>query len=79
VSVDARRSGLGTWILRETERRVLAMGGAQLYVDTSGRDDYAGTRAFYARAGYVELARLPSFYAPADDKVIYCKTLRSPI
>jgi GNAT superfamily N-acetyltransferase len=75
VSPRGRRNGLGTWLLRETERCVVAMGGARLYVDTSGRPGYAGPRTFYASAGYAEVARLADFYAPLDDKVVYCKTL----
>jgi hypothetical protein len=46
-----------------------------VYVETSGRRDYAPTRAFYERAGYRPEARLADFYAPGDDKWIYVKPL----
>jgi ribosomal protein S18 acetylase RimI-like enzyme len=30
---------------------------------------------FYRRAGYPEVARIPNFYKPGDDKVIFVKEL----
>src|SRR5205823_2052880 len=39
------------------------------------RADYASTRAFYERRGYTQAARLPGYYAPGDDLVIYLKDL----
>jgi ribosomal protein S18 acetylase RimI-like enzyme len=50
-------------------RRLLAA------TDTSGRPDYARTRAFYDRAGYLKAAELPDFYAPGEAKVIFAKRL----
>ena len=48
-------------------------------VETSSRSEYDGTRRFYARHGYAEVARMREFYAPADDRVIYTKRLVSPV
>jgi D-alanine-D-alanine ligase len=67
--------GLGRRLLAWTEQRVRASGGRRLYAETSGRPDYAPTRAFYERAGYVAEARLADFYAPGDDRVTYGKVL----
>ena len=47
--------------------------GRLLVVDTSGREDYAGTRAFYESLGYVKTAVIPEFYAPGDDLVVYTR------
>jgi hypothetical protein len=44
-------------------------------VDTSQRLQYASTGAFYENAGYRLDAVLMEFYAPGDNKVIYCKSL----
>jgi hypothetical protein len=55
--------------------RVIAQGGERLYIDTSGREKYAPTRAFYERNGFSCEARLTDFYAPGDDRVIYVKML----
>jgi ribosomal protein S18 acetylase RimI-like enzyme len=75
VSPEQQRSGLGTELLRETERLALQQNASRMFVDTSGREQYAPTRNFYERMGYREEARLIDFYAPGDDKVIYAKTL----
>jgi hypothetical protein len=61
--------------MNEAERRIRDLGGLRVYVDTSGRAQYAPTRAFYERLGYLPAAVLDDFYAPGDPKVIYCKAL----
>lgn len=66
-------AGVGRALLAEAERAVVRRGGTALYIETSSRAEYARTRRFYLRAGYARVARLPDFYAPGDDKVIYRK------
>ena len=46
-----------------------------MYIETSNRPQYASTRAFYERCGYVCEAVLRDFYAPGDDKVIFVRVL----
>jgi ribosomal protein S18 acetylase RimI-like enzyme len=67
--------GLGQLLLAQSEARVRESGGGRLYVETSGRVQYASTRRFYERAGYRVEARLPDFYAPGDAKLIFAKAL----
>jgi len=75
VAPDLQGRGLGRRLLAETERRIAAAGGRRVFVDTSGRADYAPTRAFYERCGYTVAARLTDFYAVGDDKVVYSRIL----
>jgi len=75
VSPRQQRSGLGSELLRETERLARQQNASRMFVDTSGREQYTPTRNFYERMGYREEARLVDFYAPGADKVIYAKTL----
>jgi D-alanine-D-alanine ligase len=77
IVVDAagQGRGLGRRLLDRTEQRARAAGARRLYAETSGRPDYAPTRAFYERAGYTAEARLADFYAPGDDRVTYAKVL----
>jgi ribosomal protein S18 acetylase RimI-like enzyme len=75
VHADMRGKGLGTALLEESERRIAAMGGSRVYIETSARSLYEPTRAFYLARGYREEARLPDYYAPGDAKVIYVKVL----
>jgi len=69
--------GLGRVLLAEAERLIRQSGGQRIYVETSGRPQYAPTRAFYEHFGYRAEAVLADFYAPGDDKVVYVKSLTS--
>ncbi|HYT05971.1 MAG TPA: GNAT family N-acetyltransferase [Gemmatimonadales bacterium] len=77
IVVDRARQGkgVGTALLRAVEERLTTGNGRQIVVETSSRAEYASTRAFYERRGYVAAARLPSYYAAGDDLVIYLKDL----
>ncbi len=75
VAPSAQRQGLGSRLLSATEVACRAEGGERLYADTSGRPDYAPTRAFYHRSGFVVAAVFPDFYADGDDKVVFSKLL----
>ena len=75
VHEDWRGKGLGGVLLAETEESIRQMNGTYLYIETSGKDDYVRTRAFYAKSGYLEVARIPHFYKDNDDKLIYMKRL----
>jgi ribosomal protein S18 acetylase RimI-like enzyme len=62
--------GIGRALVRDVEERLRVRGARLLVVETSSRPDYAATRSFYARSGYVEAARVRDFYAPADDRIV---------
>ena len=70
VHPAAQRTGMGGALVRAVEEALAARGARLLVVETSSRPDYARTRAFYARSGYVEAARVRDFYAPADDRIM---------
>jgi GNAT superfamily N-acetyltransferase len=67
-------AGLGTALLTAMEQR-LAGAARLVVVETAGRPDYAPTRAFYEARGYRAVSRIPDFYAPGDDQVVYVKSL----
>jgi ribosomal protein S18 acetylase RimI-like enzyme len=69
--------GIGTILLEEVERKLVGQHARMLVVETSSRSDYAATRAFYARRGYAEVARVGDFYAPGDDRIIFVKRFHS--
>jgi ribosomal protein S18 acetylase RimI-like enzyme len=69
--------GIGTTLVREVERDLRGRGARMLLVETSSRPDYSNTRAFYARCGYTEAARIRDFYAPADDRIMMTTRLTS--
>lgn len=78
VRPAGQREGLGGRLLAASEARAAALGCRRMYVDTSGRADYAPARAFYERHGYRREATLTDFYAAGDAKVIYLRELPAP-
>ena len=70
VDAAAQGRGIGTTLVRAVERELRDRGARMLLVETSSRPDYSNTRAFYARCGYTEAARIRDFYAPADDRIM---------
>jgi ribosomal protein S18 acetylase RimI-like enzyme len=75
VAPSARRLGIGRALMALAERAVARRGGGGLYVETSSRRAYDGTRRFYRRAGYRQVARFVAFYGPRDAKVMFCKVI----
>lgn len=75
IAVDTalQGAGIGTILLEEVERRLVRQHARMLIVETSSRSDYAATRGFYERRGYLETARVRDFYAPGDDRIIFLK------
>ena len=72
VDPEVQGSGFGTALLREMERRLAGV-ARLIIVETAGRADYAPTRAFYQARGYSPVSRIPDFYAPGDDQVVFVK------
>ncbi|MEL6985054.1 MAG: GNAT family N-acetyltransferase, partial [Actinomycetota bacterium] len=75
---DRQGSGAGTRLIEHIEQRLRAAGpdvARTLIVDTSSLDAYAESRAFYARRGFTEEARIRDFYGPGDHKVTFWKSL----
>jgi ribosomal protein S18 acetylase RimI-like enzyme len=75
VARERQRQGIGRAMIEFAESRIRERGGRTAVVETSGRADYEATRVFYLRSGYRETARIPDFYAPGDDKIIFVKNL----
>jgi ribosomal protein S18 acetylase RimI-like enzyme len=80
ISVDPSHQGDGTGaaLIGHIECDLRGRGSEVarvLIVETSSTDQYARTREFYARQGYIEEARIRQFYGPTDDKVVFWKSL----
>lgn len=76
VAPEAQGLGIGRLLMRAAELEVGKLGGGRLYIETSSREAYGRTRRFYRAAGYRQAARLPDFYAPGDDKLVFVKRVR---
>ncbi|MCA9149731.1 MAG: GNAT family N-acetyltransferase [Planctomycetales bacterium] len=75
VTPHAQGQGVGQLLLSNVESEVERRQGRHIYIETSGREQYASTRAFYAKCGYEIVATIPSFYDEGDDKVIWRKVM----
>jgi GNAT superfamily N-acetyltransferase len=72
---DYRGKGIGKMLLEETCRQAGNMGCKIIIAETSGRDHYAPTRAFYENTRFILEARLKDFYDEGDDKLFYTKRI----
>jgi len=78
VHPSQQGNGVGGTLINHVERHLQQAGpetAQVLIVETSSTDQYARTREFYPKQGYVEEARIRRFYGPDDDKVVYWKLL----
>lgn len=73
VSPAFQGRGVGRLLLTAAEDEARKRGGRLMVVETSSREKYAPTRDFYLAAGYGLAARIPDFYRPGDDKLIYVR------
>lgn len=68
-----RNHGLGRVLLKETEADIFNQGGGGIYVETSSRQQYNSTRAFYANNSYQLKAQFEDYYDKGDDLVFFVK------
>ncbi len=65
--------GIGRALTNFAEQAIAERSGRLFVVETSSREAYVPTRRFYEALGYWEAVRIPDFYGPGDDKVIFLK------
>lgn len=77
IVVDPRHQGkgIGAALLDEAEAWMASAGRTRVYVETSTRAQYDGTRRFYLACGYELAAELDDFYGPGDGKAMFLKVL----
>jgi GNAT superfamily N-acetyltransferase len=82
IAVHAKHQGhgLGRRLMEEAVRAMKAgipeasgriHHARRIYIETSSQAKYEPTRRFYERCGCTLEARMDSFYAPGDDKLVY--------
>ena len=72
---DFRGKGVGKKLLDKTYEEARKMGCKIIIAETSGREHYAPTRAFYVSAGYTLEATIKDYYDDGDDKLMYTKRI----
>lgn len=76
VDPQAQRHGVGRRLLEQAEQVTREKDGRIMVIETSGKENYAGTRAFYLSCGYLHEATLRDLYADGDDLCIFTKRLQ---
>ena len=75
VANRCQGQGLGQRLMAFAEKQIADHGGRLAIVETSGRDVYQSTRAFYERLGYAQAGCIADFYGPGDAKVVFTKAI----
>ena len=73
VHPEHQGDGSARRLMAAVERDVRARGGRTLLIDTASKPSYARTRRFYESLGYREIARVPDYYRPGDDRITQWK------
>jgi len=68
---------VGTKLIDFFEDTVRGMNGRMILVDTSSISPYETVHRFYSSKGYREVARVPDYYWPGNDRITFCKKLRN--
>ncbi len=79
VAASCQGQGIGRALMAFAESEIRSRGGRRVIVETSGRDAYIPTVAFYERIGYFREATLQDFYDIGDGKVVLTKCVAPTI
>lgn len=73
VDPELQGHGIGKKLLRFAEQECQKQGGKLLIIETSSKELYRPTQAFYLNNSYQIEARIKDFYAPGDDRLIFTR------
>jgi ribosomal protein S18 acetylase RimI-like enzyme len=68
-----RGAGVGKLLVARMEEEIASEGARLVRVETEGNAEYAATRLFYERIGYLVVARIRDFYDADNDLYIWGK------
>lgn len=77
IGVDERYrgNGFGRILMKRTEDAVKTLHGRGIYIETSEKEQYKPTMAFYKSSGYDLLYVFKDFYDTGDHKAVFYKKL----
>jgi len=77
IVVDPRcqGQGVGSRLLRFLEEVAREKKGRMILIDTSSIPEYEKAQKFYFHHGFQEVARVPDYYRPGNDRITFCKRL----
>ena len=71
VHQKLRGKGVGGKLMRHAISELFTRGARKIFLQTSGREQYAPTRAFYLSVGFTQEAILKDYYKDGEDTVYY--------
>ena len=75
VDPDFQEQGVGSKLLGFLEEGVKARGGRMILADTSTVPHHEKTKKFYAKNRFQEVAKIPDYYHPGNDRITFCRRL----
>jgi ribosomal protein S18 acetylase RimI-like enzyme len=75
VDPEFQERGVGSTLLGLLEEGVKARGGRMILADTSTVPHYDKTQKFYLRNRFQEVAKIPDYYHPGNDRITFCRRL----
>ncbi len=77
IAVDPgfQEKGVGSTLVDFLEKAVKDRGGRMILADTSTVPFYEKTRRFYVNNGFQEVARIPDYYHPGNDRITFYRRL----
>tara|TARA_R110000868_G_scaffold117599_4_gene312156 strand:- start:3120 stop:3599 length:480 start_codon:yes stop_codon:yes gene_type:complete len=73
---DHRGKGLAHGLIRHMKKAMTEQGARLIRVETSSKELYAETQAFYDRLKFKEAARIKDFYQDEDDLITYIMNIK---
>ena len=75
VSHKLQGRGIGRTLMSAAEEAIKRAHGRFILIETSSTTEYEKTRRFYHGIGCSVICRIPDFYVPGDDKIVFEKRL----
>jgi ribosomal protein S18 acetylase RimI-like enzyme len=75
VDPNFQGKGIGSKLLDFLDEVVRKKGGRMILADTSTIPPYEKTKNFYLQNGFQDVARIPDYYYPGNDRITFCKRI----
>jgi ribosomal protein S18 acetylase RimI-like enzyme len=75
VDSQCQGQGVGSGLMHFLEKVVRQRKGRMILIDTSSIPQYERAQKFYFGHGFKEVARVPDYYHPGNDRITFCKRL----
>jgi ribosomal protein S18 acetylase RimI-like enzyme len=75
VDPNFQGQGIGSKLIDFLEKVLKGMDGRMILAETSSIPEYEETQRFYLQNGFQEVARVPDYYYPGNDRITYCKKI----